>query len=243
MKKCKFFYLLLGIVLGALLCGCDKKPQETPGAEPDKNAVSEKTPEAVYSELVDDIRELILAEDRKTDNELAEQALGGIVEAGYSKTPEETLEVVGYVFQDLNADGMPELIVGGINGEQDGKYWGSDIFAVYTCVQEKIYCICSGWSRSYVGWMGENTFYYAGSAGALYSSLGLYELLPHAVEWSCIDLYFTDENGVYHNQTGIYDAEYAEPLEMTEEEFWALDEAFNDKVLEFELTPFSNYGT
>ncbi len=197
--------------------------------------------ESVYSELMDGIYDLILSEDRETDQELAYQALNGILDAGYSKTPEETLEYVGYAFSDLNTDGMPELIIGGITEDRDGRFFGRDIYAVYTCVQDEIYCICSGWSRNNVGWMEENVFYLLGSGGAAYTMIGQYELMPNATEWSCIDLYFTDENGIYHNQTGIYDVEQAEVTDMTSDEFWELSDELYAKVLEFELTPFSIY--
>lgn len=90
--------------------------------------------------------------------------------------------------------------------------------------------------------MGKNTFYHSGSNGAAYTIIGQYELLPNASEWSCIDLYFTDEEGIYHNQTGIYDKENAETLDMTEDELWKLDDALSEKVLDFELTPFSSYA-
>lgn len=224
----------------------DTEIEET-GAEveTDTNVPESDTEEApsefVYQELLDSIYDLILAEDMETDHELAAQVMNGILEAGYSQTPEETLEHIGYALWDINTDGMPELVIGGISEERDGTFFGRDIYAVYTCVQEELYCICSGWARNYVGWMGENVFYNLGSGGAAYTAVGQYELLPNAKEWSCIELYFTDENGIYHNQTGIYDNEYAEALDMTENEFWELDDELYNRVLEFELTPFSTY--
>lgn len=206
-----------------------------------ETVINENSLESVYQNLLDGIYDLILSEDKETDMELAAQAFNGILEAGYSKEAEETLEYVGYTFWDINADGIPELVIGGINEERNEKYFGCDIYAVYTCVQEEIYCICSGWSRSYVGWLGENVFYQLGSGGASYTTVGQYELLSNDKEWSCIDFYFTDENGIYYNQTGVYDKEYAETLDMTWDEFWELNDELYDNVLEFELTPFSNY--
>lgn len=206
-----------------------------------ETVMNENSLESVYQNLLDGIYDLILSEDKETDMELAAQAFNGILEAGYSKEPEETLECVGYTFLDVNADEIPELVIGGINEERDEKFLGRDIYAIYTCVQEEIYCICSGWSRSYVGWLGENVFYQLGSGGASYTTIGQYELLPNDKEWSCIDFYFTDENGIYYNQTGVHDKEYAETLDMTWDEFWEINDELYDNVLEFELTPFSNY--
>lgn len=264
MKRCRSLYWIVGMMLCVMLCSCGAAPQEpqstgkgqpkldgaaSPSTE-DKNTEAgidadatgaDSDEKSVYSELMSGIYDLILAADQETDQELAGQALNGILDAGYSRTPEETLEYVGYALQDLNADGRPELIIGGIAEAREGKFYGRDIYAVYTCVQEELHCICSGWSRNYVGWMGENVFYYLGSGGAAYTIVGQYELLPNAAEWSCVDLYFTDEEHIYHNQTGIYDfdKEYAEVVDMTRDALWELSDELADKVLEFELTPFS----
>lgn len=226
--------------------GTSSPTTEVQNTEPEAGAETSKAEEpdaaaleSVYQELIGSIHALILAENLETDLALAEEALNGILDAGYSRTAEETLEYVGYTFADLNADGMPELIVGGIGEKRDGKAFGRDIYAVYTCVQEEIYCVCSGWARSYVGWLGENLFYYSGSAGAAYTLVGEYELLPNATEWSCINLYFTEEDGIYYNQTGSCDREDAELLDMTWDELWELDNVLRANVLEFELTPFS----
>lgn len=268
MKKGKLLYLIVGMMICTLLCSCSAAPQGTPssgkfgeavsqgapdasptteiqdvepetGTEVPEAAPDAAAPESVYQELIGSIHAMILADNLEADLSLAEEALNGILEAGYSRTPEETLESVGYTFADLNADGMPELIVGGIDEKRDGKAFGRDIYAVYTCVQQELYCVCSGWARSYVGWMGENLFYYSGSAGAAYTLVGQYELLPNAAEWSCIELYFTEEDGIYYNQTGSYDKDDAELLDMTWDELWALDAALRANVRDFELTPFS----
>lgn len=139
----------------------------------------------------------------------------------------------------MNTDGMPELVVCAIAEEKGGKSRGRDICAVYTCVLDEIYCICSGWSRNYVGWMGDNRFCYLGSGGASNSPAGQYVLLPGVAEWSCEDLYFTEENGIYHNQTGAFEAEESEKSDMTEQQFWELRDGLEESILEFELIAFS----
>lgn len=261
MKEWKVLNLVVCLLLCTALCSCDLVFQgtlvdsgdEVHGQYDDERSstisnveenvsradIAQESMDYVYTELLKGIDDLILFRDSETDMELATDAQNGIIEAGYSKTPEETLECVGYALCDLNADGMPELIIGGISEEIDGQLLGRDIYAVYTYVQEEIKCVCSGWSRNYVGWMGENVFYYRGSGGALYTIIGQYELLPNAGEWTCMDLYFTDENGIYHNQTGSYDIESAEVTDMPLEELWELADALESKVLEFEMKPFS----
>lgn len=241
MKRRKEFCLIAGMLICMIFFGCGAAPRMLQqdnelGTDAQAGAL-----ESTYQELMDVIYELILDEDQQTELELATRAVNGILEAGYSRSPDETLEYVGYALWDMNADGMPELIIGGIDEERDGKYFGRDIYAVYTCTQDEIHCICSGWSRNNVGWMGENVFYNMGSGGALYTSVGKYELLPNATQWSAIDLYFTDENGIYRSQTGINDSAHAEALDLSWDEFWALCGELSARVLDFELTPFSNY--
>lgn len=197
------------------------------------------TYESVYQELLQGICEMLRTEDSGTDAELVSAVENGVFEARYSGVSEELSECVGYALRDMNADGKPELVVCTIAEEKGGQFRGRDICAVYTCVQDEIYCICSGWSRNYVGWMGDNRFCYLGSGGASNSLAGQYILLPNATEWSCEDLYFTEENGIYHNQTGAFEAEESEKSDMTEEQFWELWDGLEESVLEFELTPFA----
>lgn len=271
MNKGKVLHLIIGFMLCISLCGCEVTIQpeqsvESPEgvasqnesddlfsaeaedgdvADTDKDVDAETdadAPESVYQQLLEGICEMIRTKEFWTDTKLVCEAGNGVSEAQYSGLFEELSKCVGYTLQDINADGMPELIVCAINEEEDGEYRGRDICAVYTCVQEEIYCICSGWSRNYVGWMGDNEFCCLGSGGASSSLAGQYVLLPDATEWSCKDLYFTDENDIYHNQTGAFETEYSEVSDMTEDEFWELWDELEENVLEFKLTPFSTFA-
>lgn len=198
--------------------------------------------EEIYQPLLDGVYERILSEDGDTDMELVAEADYGIFEAGYDLTPEETLENVGYVFDDLNQDGISELILGSIEEEKLGHFYGSNIIAIYTCQEEEIKFVCAGWSRNYVGWLGENRFCELGSAGAAYSVMTEYEFLPEETELHCIDQYFTEEDGIYHNQTGSWDLEDSELSDMDGDEFWTLWDDYRNSSCSFELIPFSHYS-
>lgn len=148
MEKCKLLHLIVGMIICAMLCSCGTVTQSPDKGEmaasqgkldgaktenkdagagsdtDDSGADADAGPlGSVYQELLDGIYDLILAEDRETDLELAAQALNGILEAGDSRTPEETLDYVGYALWDVNADGMPELVIGGINEERREAFW------------------------------------------------------------------------------------------------------------------------
>lgn len=194
-----------------------------------------------YQELLNGIYELLLSEERVTDMELADRIWNGIMDAGYSKTPEELLDSVGYTLWDINGDGIPELVIGGINEEGEGKYFGSDIYAIYTYTEQEVYCLCEGWSRNYIGCLGENKFCCLGSGGASYMILGEYEISPDTAQWTCTDFYFSDENGIYRSRNDECDPQQAEKQDMTWDDLWDLWDETYENVQKFEMIPFSLY--
>lgn len=195
-----------------------------------------------YQELLNGIYELILAEDKVTDIELVDRVWNGIADAGYSKTPGELLDCVGYTFWDINGDGIQELVIGGINEERAEKYFGSDIYAIYTYTEQEVYCLCAGWSRNYIGWLGENRFCCLGSGGASYMLIGAYEITPDSAQWTGTDFYFSDENGIYYSRSDECDPQQAEKQDMTWDDLWNLWDETYENVQEFEMIPFSLYA-
>lgn len=45
---------------------------------------------------------------------------------------ESEADTIGYAFLDVNHDGVTELIIGLISEEKEGKYYGQNIYSVYT---------------------------------------------------------------------------------------------------------------
>ena len=79
---------------------------------------------------------------------LPAQGLTGFEELEGHNDPGQGVSSVGYTLQDINNDKVPELIFGQIDYPEGKGYYGRDIYAVYTFVDDKIKFVEEGWSRS-----------------------------------------------------------------------------------------------
>ena len=179
-----------------------------------------------------------------TDNYEYAEGTSGIGEIVMNGS-ENAIDIVGYTFIDSNDDGIAELVIGGIYEERDGKYYGENLYSVYTYdVMPQL--ILEGWSRNRCYLLNDATYFTEGSSGAIYNVFENYRLGKNEVELSCIDYYFTKEKddtfqeiGFYHNNTAEWEASVSE--EMGEDEYWDTLTAYTDRVIPLEFTPFSNY--
>ena len=157
---------------------------------------------------------------------------------------DEALETVGYVLQDLNGDGVPELLIGMMDGGD--KDLTGTVYSGYSLKDDEPVCFLEGWARNTYRWLGGGRFYNFGSSGAMYSMFGVFTLSEDGTELDCEDLYFTGEGknetlDFFHNTTGVWDEAEAELLDMSDEEFWALREKTESGAQHLDLTPFSEY--
>lgn len=125
----------------------------------------------------------------------------------------------GYIMQDVNDDGIDELVIvqdtsPNVSLYENLKY----ISAVYT-VNDKneIALVFSGWSRNSYYYLGDSEFFTSGSAGAGSSMFGTFTLdKDFNFIWN--DFYFTEYNiddddlCIYHNTTGDWDADSSETV-------------------------------
>lgn len=171
----------------------------------------------------------------------------GVMENSYYE--ENAFDYVGYRIADLSGDGIPELMVGGIERsdaeEWEQQYQGT-IYAVYSCENDKPKCVINGWSRNNYWFIEENRFFNEGSGGAMYTSLGACKLAGDGSDIQWEDFYFTDEIveneiGFFYNTTGVYDKNKAVQMDITADEFWAIEEDYLARRATPELTPFSQY--
>ncbi len=158
---------------------------------------------------------------------------------------ENAMDTIGYTFVDSNNDGIAELVIGAINEERDGRYYGEYIYSVYTYdVMPQL--ILEGWSRNRCFLLGDGTYYTEGSSGAMYSVFENYMLGANEIQLTCIDYYFTkekdetfEEYGFYHNTTGEWDITVSE--ELGEEEYWNIAAAYSERTIPLEYTSFAKY--
>ncbi len=178
------------------------------------------------------------------DNYEYSEGTSGIGEVVMSGS-ENAMDTIGYTFVDSNNDGVAELIIGAISGEENGKYYGEYIYSVYTYdVMPQL--ILEGWSRNRCFLLNDGTYYTEGSSGAMYSVFENYKLGANETELTCMDYYFTkekdetfEEYGFYHNTSGEWDITVSE--ELDEEKYWNIAAAYSERTTTLEFTPFAKY--
>lgn len=154
-------------------------------------------------------------------------------------------EAVGYVLEDISGDDIPELIIG--SDEEYGDYpKQSYIFSVFSVQNDKPIKVFDGWARSSYRWIGDDHFYYCGSGGAAITLFGKNHLSKDGLEIVWDDFYFSDEKvggdiGLYHNTTGIFDANESEELNISDDKFWAMMDDYEKQCKLLSWTPIGKY--
>lgn len=180
------------------------------------------------------------------------EGAAGIIEAIKYPVPDEVAGTVaklphkiGYSIQDINADGIAELVVGEIKEKKGNSYLGSKIYAVYTQIDGKIYRLLEGHARNSFEILNDHTFFNLGSEGAGHTLFGSYILLPKNKTVTCEDFYFTYEKDetfqeilYYHNTSGIYDRAVSEVIAQDVYEK-ALNEYYKNSK-QIQLVPLSS---
>ena len=146
---------------------------------------------------------------------------------------------VGYTFEDMNQDGIPELIIGYQDGETDNVF-NNRILAVYSYVEERTTVVLEGWARNRYYYLGNGVFLSSGSSGASSSCI---EICAFEDDRLVVrDFYFTEvmddnyeEIGVYYNTTGEWDVSSSELLPMSVDEFWQIEEEFASEIVNLKL--------
>ena len=170
----------------------------------------------------------VLSSDGDIEPEYGEM---GLLEACWNGTG------AGYAVEDLNGDGIPELILG--STEDDTLY------AVYSGDRGEPVLILEGTCRRVYRYLGSGWFFCSGSASAFNSILATYSFPPDGLDLICGDFYFTDESvddrmGVafYHNNIGVMDPEVSEQLDIDYDGFFIVEEHWMEEVQTIALTPF-----
>lgn len=219
------------------------KPEKEDDADQDEDIVVATDYEAMYAPVFEEVLEAINdgydfdKEYKYTGNGLSEK----IMYPGEG----DLHDTVGYLMKDMNEDGIPELLIG-----SDEKYDDipprSVIYNLFTIKDDEIVSVFEGWARSCYQMMGDDHFYYVGSGGAAITLFGEDHLSKYGCDLVWDDFYFSDEKeggeiGLYHNDTGIFDANVSEEMNMSEDEFFAKMDDYEARCVMIPWTPVGNY--
>ncbi|MBQ9609940.1 MAG: hypothetical protein IJV15_10940 [Lachnospiraceae bacterium] len=195
--------------------------------------------EVVYSPVIDEVLDLIInGYDYEKDYVYPST---GIMESVMYRTKTDLLNNIGYVIEDINGDGVPELLIGeDMVGYYDDITNESYVYDGYTYKDGEIICFLEGWARSSYRWMGNGNFFYTGSSSAMSSMFGQCYLNEDGTKLAWVDFYYSDEVGdgsigFYHNTSGMVDASASERLSLSDEEFWGLMDNYKCELLDWNI--------
>ncbi|MBQ3255985.1 MAG: hypothetical protein IJA67_01025 [Oscillospiraceae bacterium] len=222
----KLWYMILSLAVVLCLTGCGEEAH-----------ISEAER---YGDVLANFYDIIAHPDGErlfADGEFgvfeATQALG-----------DAALDTIGYVFTDLNGDGVDELLVG-VFDTMDGAYVKNELYAGYTLVGDAPVLLFEGRARNAYSLMEGGSFYYYGSGGAMYSIFGE-AVVNDASDLAWVDYYFTYETdetmteiGFFHNNSGEWNPHVSEQLDTDVDAFFAMQDEYAQRTVELDDTKFA----
>ena len=247
MKK-KIGILAMILCLALNFAGCEEKDKQKTSDKGAKSSASEKEAEkkmdydTAYDELLEKFYYTIKYASQQGETE---EGFEGVVETG-SYLEDEALDVIGYKIEDINGDGVKELLIGQ-SYDDEYAYVKNDLYALYTLVSDSPVLLLEGRSRNSYSLMDKGEIYNGGSNGASYRIFGTYSLGKDG-KLICSNFNFSFERsndytdiGFFHNTTGIYDKAKSEEMAISEDEFRELEASLAKRTVEIDFTPFRGY--
>ena len=245
-------------IIVAILCallslsGCDKKVDPTSKkADSASEQINQQTNDpdlpqvdynTVYNSLLEEFYYMIKYANIQGE---VKEGFWGAVEAAKA-FEDEALSKIGYLIEDINSDGIKELLIG-ISDEGEYAYTKNDLYAVYTLVVQSPTLVVESMGRGYNSLMDGGKIFGYGSNGAAFREFGEYSLEEEA-KLKCSDFNFSyDIDGDYtnigfiHNKNGSSDVNDAGSEHLTQDEFEAREAAFVARTVKLEFTPFSTF--
>ena len=243
------FAIILSVIVLSCLFACNVSSSEEAqtlnqaviGDEKEELSPNIVDSEAVYGDVLKEIYDVIVSFGDETE---IKDGMYGVYMASMALDDAAT-DTIGYVFLDLNEDGIDELLVGCFE-KPDSAQLKNELYAVYTYDGQKAVQLLEGVSRSAYSLTDTSSFYYYGSSGAAYSIFGEFELTSDG-KLSCRDYYFTHEKngdfsdiGFFYNNTGEWDIQKSQELDIDSDAFYEIQNDLSKRTVSLSDEKFSS---
>ena len=197
-----------------------------------------------YQDILDNAYEVIVA-GRGADIIASDEvfSFNGIKEALYGRDTDEALAGIGYMFYDVDGNGIEELIIADML-DDDGGPWDNRILLMYSLADDKPALVIDGWARNRYYLLNDNTIYHEGSGGAAYSVFATFRMAEDGISLEVIDYYSSgyygdSEWGWFHSTTGETTEDESELIEFEDADVpWEIQDDYMAQVKELDLTFF-----
>ena len=215
----KFFLIIL---LSLLIAGCANE-----GVKVEEPQVNYQP----YYDLVDKVASGL--KDGFSEEEMLLKEYGGLgLSTCIYRTNYRDYEVIGYMYKDLDGDGIDELLLG--ENSRDGTPgWDSIIYNIFTLKDGELFPVAYGEERHRLYLCEDGTIAVEGSSGAAYTSLEYFRYSDG--ELSIIESCFSTEAAgsqiAWHHS---FDEAYmGEATDISKEEAWELIDSHVYQKLDF----------
>lgn len=224
-----FAILIAAALLLLSLTACGRQPQETPSLEPAPTPTAAETPappdpEMLYRPVLAQYRDA-QAQDFYAGRlgELAPEDANlnfELLLAAASYQAQGIPYRVYYAFHDLDGNGTPELLVGGMSefkGQSENAL--PELYGVYAYDGEKPVALAFAGARVDLNLYQNGAFILHGSGGAGYDCYTFCKIAPNGYEREVVDevyIHYLDENAapVYSHDLDRKDAMFAREFEV-----------------------------
>ena len=127
----------------------EESPESTEGSEvPEvQTEQAEKADDlSLYAPVLNETCNLIYNGFHEDDR--FDYVSSGVMDMANMTEKDELLNILGYNIRDINGDGISELMIGTIPGEDDEVQGTGEIIGGYTVIDGNIVMFLEGWSRS-----------------------------------------------------------------------------------------------
>lgn len=249
MKTKIISFVLLAVLFCSCLVACNSSEKDD--SDPTKTSTeTNKTevvnmPEDAYDELLLDMYNYIA--NFESNKDVPEGKMGIFEVINTLEDKSTGLMSIGYVTEDLNKDGVEELIVVKANDSDVTPPQGTSVLALYTYTKSGVQLVFEGNSQSRYYVLLDNSIFNEVSGSADFA-FGNYLLEENTAKLKTIGYYFAvpqssnnEKLGFYYNDTGVRDVNASQVFDGDAELFSQVQKDYSIGIKTMSLMTFEGF--